>query len=84
MEALPVDDQQHFDDLIRREEEEVQQIGGGGATTTQGMTQKGGRKVSIILHGGSPLEDHPSKGDRYDISPTFASGSYCKYYKSIS
>jgi hypothetical protein len=48
------------------------------------MAQGGGRKVFVTLHGGSPLEDHPSRGDRYEISPTSTSGSYYKYSRSIS
>jgi hypothetical protein len=56
-----------------------QRGGGGGAATIQGTTRKGEGKVLIILHGGSSPENHPSKGDRYDISPTSASSSHCKY-----
>jgi hypothetical protein len=63
---------------------EQQRGGGGGAATTQGATRKGDRKVPIILHSGSPPEDHPLKGDRYDISPTSTSSYHCKYHRSIS
>jgi hypothetical protein len=75
LEALLADDQQPFDDLVRRKEEEVLQ--------QAEWRKKAKEKIPITLHGGSPLEDHPSRYDRYGISPTFTSGSYCKYSRYI-
>jgi hypothetical protein len=46
--------------------------------------EKATKKVSKTLHAGSPPEDHPSRGNRYEISPTSASGSCCKCSRSIS
>jgi hypothetical protein len=53
--------------------------GGGRTAATTRRTVKDNGKVPITLHGGLPPEDHPSRGDRYEISPTSASGSCCKY-----
>jgi hypothetical protein len=75
MKALLAYGQQHFEGLMRREDEEV-------LRQLAKQREKAKEKVSITLHGGSLPEDHPSMGDRYNISPTFASNSHYKHFVS--
>jgi hypothetical protein len=53
-------------------ERTTRQGGGGTAALTLRTTQRGSGKVLVTLHGGSPPEDHLSRGDRYGISPASA------------
>jgi hypothetical protein len=91
MEALSADDQRPFEDLVMRDEKKVMRQWNKQRDKEEAellhklrTAQGGGGKVLVTLHGGSPPEDHPSRGDRYGISPASTSGSRCKYSKSIS
>jgi hypothetical protein len=90
MEALPADDQQPFKDLEREKEvmrQWTEQCDKEEAELLRQLSKrrkKSMKKVTITLHGGSLSEDHPSRGYRYEISPTSASRSCCKCSKSIS